>query len=111
MNILIGLAPLMLSGEIPSGNLQVCRGGDSHRCWALKGVGTIAAISLPVQTRLEREPGCPGTGCIAFNANPQRLGSGQEEGPCTINCLMSPPVSSVDYYRLAQIWGCISCPV
>lgn len=26
--------------------------------------------------------------------NPQRLGSSQEQGPCAVNLLMSPPVSS-----------------
>lgn len=50
----------------------------------------------------------PDAACAALDTNLQKLGSGWEKGPCTINCLMSPPVSSVDYYRLAQIWACIS---
>lgn len=33
----------------------------------------------------------PGAGCAAFHPNPQRLGSGQEKGPCAVNCLMSSP--------------------
>lgn len=73
MDKLIGLAPLILSRRIPFGNSQVCRGGDSRTCWALEGVG-ITAISLPTQTCLEREPRCPGTGCTAFHANPQKAG-------------------------------------
>jgi len=112
MDVLIGLAPQMLSGGIPSGNPQVCRGGDSRRCWALEGTGVVAAISLLAQMRLQRDPRCPGTGCAAFSANPQRLGSGREKGPCTVNCLMPPPShSSVGYIRLAQTWERISCPV
>lgn len=58
MDLLIGLAPLMLSRGIPSGNPQVCRGGDSRRCWALEGVVIVAVTSLPTQTRLERESWC-----------------------------------------------------
>lgn len=46
MDVLIGLAPLM-SGWIYSRNPQVCRGEDSHGCWALEGVALVAAISLP----------------------------------------------------------------
>lgn len=33
----------------------------------------------------------PGAGCAAFHPSPQRLGSGQEKGPCAVNCLMSSP--------------------
>lgn len=58
MDIVIRLAPLMLSWGIPSGNPQVCKGGDSCRCWALEGVSSIAAVNLSIQMYLERESWC-----------------------------------------------------
>lgn len=58
MDILVRLAPLMLFRRIPSGNPEVCKGGDSCRWWALERVSIIAAISLPTQMCLERESWC-----------------------------------------------------
>lgn len=109
MDILIGLTPLMLSGgdpfQEPSG-LQRRRlpqvlgtGGSWHcRCHQFAHADALTR-EYPIVLVQDAQPSM------------QSLASGQEEGLCTINCLMSPPVSSVDYYRLAQIWGHISCPV
>lgn len=54
MDIVVRLAPLLLSRGIPSGSPQVCKGGDSCRCWALEGVSIIPAISLPTHVFGER---------------------------------------------------------
>lgn len=93
---------------VQGGSLLVCKGGDSCRCWSLEGVNITAAISLSTQIYLEREAWCR---MHSSQCKSPKAGHWSEERTFYYKCLMSPLVSSVDYYRLAQIWGRISCLV